>query len=115
MVVNDMLVAHFPEIVNIGFTAKMEEDLDKIAQGEQNWVEILKEFYTPFEENLQKKYQEIKKSDITELPTEKTCPKCNAPILIRLGKFGKFYACSGFPKCKYTAPLEKSENHGKNN
>jgi DNA topoisomerase-1 len=106
MVVNDLLVNHFPKIVDIGFTAQMEKDLDEIAAGKIKWVKVCKEFYEPFEENLQKKYQEISKKDITEKPTEKICPKCKSQLLIRLGKFGKFYACSKFPKCKYTESLE---------
>jgi len=107
-VVNDILVNHFPEIIDIKFTAGMEEDLDKIAQGKEQWIPVIKEFYKPFEENLQKKYQEVSKKEFTEKPTEKTCPKCGAPLLIRLGKFGEFYACSKFPKCKYTESLEKN-------
>jgi DNA topoisomerase-1 len=107
-VVNGLLVTHFPEIVDTNFTAKMEEDLDNIAQGQKNWVPIIKEFYTPFEENLKNKYQEVSKKDITETPTEKICPKCGAPLLIRLGKFGRFYACSKFPKCKYTESLKEN-------
>jgi len=106
-VVNNLLVNHFPKIVDIGFTAKMEENLDEIAEGEENWVKILKEFYSPFEENLEKKYQEISKKDLIE-KTEKKCPKCGSSIIIRLGKFGKFYACSNFPKCKYTENLKKN-------
>jgi len=107
-VVNGLLVAHFPEIVDTNFTAKMEEDLDNIAQGQKNWVPIIKEFYTPFEENLKNKYLEVSKKDITETPTEKICPKCGALLLIRLGKFGRFYACSKFPKCKYTESLKEN-------
>jgi DNA topoisomerase-1 len=108
IVVNDLLVKHFPEIVDIQFTAGMEENLDKIAEGKEKWVPIIREFYEPFEENLQKKYEEVSKKEITEKPTQKTCPKCGAPLLIRLGKFGKFYACSKFPKCRYTESLEKN-------
>jgi len=107
-VVNDLLVAHFPEIVDIKFTAGMEEDLDKIAEGEEKWVPVIKEFYDPFDKNLQNKYKEVSKKDITEKPTEKKCPKCKAPLLIRLGKYGEFYACSKFPKCRYTESLEKN-------
>lgn len=108
VVVNDLLVSHFPKNVDIKFTAEMEEDLDKIAEGQRKWIEVLQEFYEPFEENLKQKYQEVSKKDITEKPTEKICPKCGAPLLIRLGKFGKFYACSKFPKCKHTEPLEEN-------
>ena len=107
IVVNDLLVNHFSKIVDIKFTAEMEEDLDEIAEGQKKWVPVIREFYTPFEENLKQKYEEVSKKDITEKPTEKKCPKCGAPLLIRLGKFGRFYACSKFPKCKYTESLEK--------
>lgn len=107
--VNNLLVAHFPKIVDIGFTAEMETKLDKIAQGEEKWTPIIKEFYSGFEENLQKKYQEVSKKDITEKPTGKICPKCKSPLLIRLGRFGQFYACSKFPKCRHTESLEKND------
>ncbi len=108
MVVNDLLVKHFPEIVDIKFTAEMEKDLDKIAEGEKKWIPVIKEFYKPFAELLKQKEQEISKKDIAEQKTKKICPKCGAPLLIKLGRFGKFYACSGFPKCRHTAPLEKN-------
>ena len=108
LVVNDLLVAHFPEIVDVGFTAKMEENLDKIADGQKKWIKVIKDFYNPFEKNLKQKYGEVSKKDITEKPTKKTCPKCGAQLLIRLGKYGKFYACSKFPKCRYTESLEKN-------
>lgn len=107
-VVNELLIAHFPKIVDIKFTAEMEDNLDKIADGQKEWKPIIKEFYEPFEKNLKKKYEEVSKKDITEKPTEKICPKCGAQLLIRLGKFGKFYACSAFPKCKYTESLEEN-------
>ncbi len=109
IVVNDILVKHFPKIVDIGFTAKMEEELDKIAQGKENWINVCRNFYEPFEENLKRKYEEVSKKEFTEKPTDKKCPKCASPLVIRLGKFGRFYACSNFPKCKYTAPLEENE------
>ncbi len=107
ILVNDLLVKHFPEIVDISFTAKMEDDLDKIANGQKNWVETLKEFYIPFNENLNKKYKEIKGAGILE-KTEKKCPKCGAQLLIRVSKYGRFLACSNYPKCKYTFDLENS-------
>jgi len=108
IVVNDLLVNHFPKIVDIKFTAEMEEDLDEIAQGQKKWVKVMREFYITFEENLKKKYQEVSKKNLVE-KTEKICPKCGAPLLIRLGKFGRFYACSRFPKCKYTESLEENK------
>jgi len=108
IVVNDLLVLHFPQIVDINFTAEMEKDLDEIDEGQKNWVRVVKDFYTPFEKNLKQKYKDVSKKDITEKPTEKTCPKCSSPLLIRLGKYGKFYACSQFPKCRYTESLEEN-------
>jgi DNA topoisomerase-1 len=107
-VVSDILVAHFPEIVDVNFTAGMEESLDQVAEGKKEWAGVIREFYQPFAQNLEKKYQEVSKKDVTETPTEKTCPKCKSPLLIRLGKYGKFYACSGFPKCRHTESLEEN-------
>ncbi|MFH1575538.1 MAG: type I DNA topoisomerase [Candidatus Nealsonbacteria bacterium] len=107
-VVNDLLVEHFPEIVDIKFTVNMEENLDKIAQGGGEWKKILDDFYTPFSKNLEEKYRDVSKKEFTEKPTQKQCPKCNNPLLIRLGRFGKFYACSKFPECKYTESLPQN-------
>jgi len=107
-VVSDILVAHFPEIVDVKFTAGMEENLDQVAEGKKEWTGVIRDFYQPFSENLEKKYQEVSKKDVTETPTKKTCPKCKSPLLIRLGKYGKFYACSAFPKCRHTESLEEN-------
>jgi DNA topoisomerase I len=101
-IVNDLLVQHFPVIVDIDFTASMEEQLDSIAEGKTEWVPMMKEFYEPFSANLEKKYEEVQKKDIVQEETGKTCPKCNSPLIVRFGRFGKFYACSKFPECKHT-------------
>ncbi len=106
LMVNELLVEHFPEIVDIGFTAEMEEKLDKIAEGKQKWIDTIKTFYTPFEKNLKEKEQSVVKKDLTE-KTDKICPDCNSPMVIRLGRFGRFYACSKFPNCKHTEPLPR--------
>ncbi len=106
-VVNDLLVQHFPEVVDIKFTAIMEEEFDKIADNKQEWVPVIKKFYEPFSKNLKEKYEEVSKKDFTEKKTDKICPECRAPLLIRLGKFGEFYACSKFPECKYAESLKK--------
>lgn len=108
MVVNDLLVKHFPEVVGIDFTAGMEDDLDKVAQGEKEWVPMIQEFYNPFADNLAKKYEEVSKQTVAQEPTDKKCPECGNPLVIRLGKYGKFYACSTFPKCKYTESLKEN-------
>lgn len=105
-IVTGLLVNHFPDIVDIDFTARMEKDLDKIAEGKEKWVRILSDFYRPFEKNLENKYQEISKKDIMEeKETKESCPKCGKKMIIRMGRFGKFLACSGFPDCKYTKQL----------
>jgi len=109
IVVNDLLAEHFPKIVDAEFTADMENELDKVANGDAKWKEVIADFYKPFSENLEKKYEEVNKKDYTEKPTDKTCPKCGAPLIIRLGKYGRFYACSNFPKCKYSEPLEDNQ------
>ena len=105
--VNDLLVKHFPKIVDIQFTANMEKNFDEIAEGKTKYTEVIKNFYTPFAENLAKKEKKVPKHEIAEQKTDKICPKCGAPLIIKLGRFGKFYACSAFPKCKHTAALER--------
>jgi len=107
IIVNDLLVKHFPNIVNIKFTAEMEKDLDEIAEGKRKWISVIKEFYQPFEENLKVKEKEIDKKEIAEEKTNENCPKCGSPLIKKMGRYGKFYACSNFPKCRYTKPLER--------
>jgi len=105
LVVNDLLVGHFSEIVNIDFTARMEEQLDEIARGEENWVGVIGEFYTPFDEMLQKATIQIPKVKVADETTNEICPQCGRAMVIRMGRYGKFIACSGYPKCKMTKPL----------
>jgi DNA topoisomerase-1 len=107
ILVNNLLVEHFPKIVDTKFTAKMEEDLDKIAHGKEKWVPIIEKFYTPFDKNLKQKDMEIDKKQITEEKSDEICEKCNKPMIIKMGRYGKFLACSGFPECKNTKPIEK--------
>ena len=109
ILVNDLLVKHFPKIVDIEFTAKMEKEFDEIAQGKEKWQKVINDFYWPFETNFEKKEKEISKQNIIEEKTDKKCPLCGAPLVIKISKFGKFYACSRFPECKYTAPLEENK------
>ena len=107
-VVNDVLAEHFPEIVDINFTANMEENLDNISQGERKWKQVVEDFYGPFSKNLEQKYKDVSKKEFTGETIKKLCPKCQSPLLVRLGKFGKFYACSKFPECKYTESLPQN-------
>jgi len=107
--VNDLLVNHFPKIVDIGFSAKMEEDLDEIAKGEKKWVPVIREFYSDFEKTLKQKEEELPDKKLTYEKTNQKCPECGSPILIKLGRYGKFYACSNFPKCRYTKALNQED------
>jgi len=106
--VNDLLVEYFPDVLEVNFTAEMEHDLDDIANGKQDWVAVLKNFYGTFEPRL-----EHAKADMPEVNTEpekvgRDCPTCGHELIIRWGRFGKFISCSNFPECKYTEPyLEK--------
>jgi len=106
--VNDFLVKEFPGIVDIPFTAKMEDELDSIARGERQWVTALEAFYQPFEKKLGTVEKKAKRVKIETPKTGEKCPQCGGDLVMRIGKFGKFIACSNFPECKYTRPyLEK--------
>jgi DNA topoisomerase-1 len=105
LVVNDLLVEHFPQIVDFQFTAQMEENLDEIAEGTKDWQPIIATFYHPFKKNLDEKDEQLSKKELTEEKTDETCPKCSKPMVIKMGRFGKFLACSGYPECKTTKPL----------
>ena len=107
LLVNNLLVKHFPEVVDINFTAKMEEDLDKVAQNELSSVNLLKEFYVPFEKNLKEKEKEVEKHEFVEEKTNEICEKCKSPMVIKRGRYGKFIACSNFPECKNVKNIEK--------
>ena len=100
-VVNDLLVEHFPEIVEIGFTAQMEEDFDTIAQGEKAWVPVIRDFYGPFHKRLEEKTETVKKEDFQE-KLDRKCPECGNDLIVKFGRFGKFIACANYPECKYT-------------
>ena len=104
--VNGILVTGFPALFNVDFTASMEEDLDRVESGEYEWLTVVREFYQPFNETLEKlseKTAELKES-LIETTGEK-CPECGSDLVVRWGRNGKFIACSGFPQCKYTRPL----------
>jgi len=101
LVVNDLLVEHFNKIVDYNFTASMEDNLDAVANNEKEWQPVIADFYHDFHNNLEKKYEDIKKSDI--MPEEKSneiCDKCKSPMIIKTGRYGKFLACSGYPDCR---------------
>lgn len=109
MVVNDLLTAHFPKYVDYNFTAGLEEELDQVSRGEKQWKPLLREFWNPFITLLKQKEGEVKKDDLTTETLEEVCPECGKPLAIKLGKRGKFIACTGFKEgCKYTRNLENS-------
>lgn len=106
--VNDLLVQYFPEIVDVGFTARMEEDLDRIADGNQPWVETIRQFYGPFFQEVERAQEEMPVVKIEMEPIGRECPKCGHDLVVRWGRFGKFISCSNFPACRYTETwLEK--------
>lgn len=109
ILVNDLLVKHFPDIVDYQFTAKMEEDLDDIAAGRKEWVPIIREFYLPFEKNLELKDKEVKKKDVAEEKIDEKCDLCGKPMVIKMGRYGKFKACTGFPECRNTKAVDGAD------
>jgi DNA topoisomerase-1 len=107
--VNELLVESFPRILDVGFTAQMEDELDKIEEGKLDWQALLREFYSDFESTLEQAEQNMVDLKKTGAPTDEVCENCGEPMVIRSGRFGVFLACSGFPKCKNTRPIEPRE------
>ncbi|MBX6340851.1 MAG: type I DNA topoisomerase [Thermomicrobiaceae bacterium] len=105
MIVNDLLVQFFPEIVDVQFTSRMEEELDDIASGERKWQPVLREFYEPFHRDVERAAQTMQRVKIADEPSDEVCEKCGRPMVIKLGRFGRFLACSGFPECRNAKPL----------
>jgi DNA topoisomerase-1 len=105
-IVNDILVEHFPKVVDFQFTANMEDQLDEIANGDKEWVPVIREFYDPFHENLKTKEKDVEKH--VEILEEK-CPLSGHPLQVKFGRFGKFIACSNYPECKYTRPMPEEQ------
>ncbi|MFQ5934001.1 MAG: topoisomerase DNA-binding C4 zinc finger domain-containing protein, partial [Dehalococcoidia bacterium] len=102
--VNALLKEHFPDIVDLGFTAEMEQELDEIARGERGWVPVVRDFYGPFQDSI------TRASDA--IPDEAAgmgCELCGRPMVVRAGRRGRFIACSGYPECKNTKPIPRSE------
>jgi DNA topoisomerase-1 len=107
-IVNDLLVQHFPEIVDVNFTATMENELDQIAEGEREWVGVLREFWEPFSEQVKAAEAEMPQVNTGPEYVGRDCPQSGHPLIIRWGRYGKFIGCSDFPTCRYTEPwLEK--------
>ncbi len=103
----DLLVENFPSIVDFQFTADLEKELDDIAEGVRGRVEVLHKFYVPFAKLLKEKEKELDKKELTQEQTDEKCPKCGKGLVIKMGRFGKFYACSAYPECDYTDNIGK--------
>jgi DNA topoisomerase-1 len=108
ILVNDLLIEHFPLVLDVGFTSKMEEDLDLVAAGQMPWVDVVREFYEPFSKAVILAEEKIPVMNMGPEPIGRDCPECGHPLVIRWGRYGKFISCSGFPDCRHTeAWLEK--------
>ncbi len=105
--VNDQLVKHFPDILDTQFTAGVEGKLDKIEEGSLNWVDLLKDFYVPFDKDLQEATQNMENVKIPPKESDQVCPNCGAVMLVRESRFGEFLGCSKYPECKTIVKIEK--------
>jgi len=112
VLVNDLVVTSFPVVMDVAFTARMEEELDKIEEGQMAWVDVVKDFYKPFRESLEKAQADMKDFKADQPPTEINCEKCGKPMIVKWGRNGQFLACSGYPDCKTTRPFVRTENGG---
>lgn len=111
-IVNELIVDHFSNIVDLGFTAKMEDDLDQIASGAKPWVEVVREFYDPFAKQMEEAKEHMPEVKAEPEVLDRLCPETGHPLIVRIGRFGKFIGCSNFPECRYTEPwLEKMGVH----
>ncbi len=106
-VVTDIMIEHFPDVAGAEFTADMEERLDKIESGDINWVDILEDFYGPFAESIEKADKAIGKVKIADEESDVVCEKCGRKMVYKMGRFGKFLACPGFPECRNAKPIVK--------
>lgn len=106
-IVNSLIVEFFPDIVNVKFTADMEAKLDDVEVGKEQWQKVIDEFYKPFEKEVAKAETEMEKIQIKDEPAGFDCEVCGSPMVIKLGRYGKFYACSNFPDCRHTQAIVK--------
>lgn len=105
--VNELMEEFFPEILDVGFTAQMEEELDHVEEGREDWVKVLNGFYKSFEKRLEVAEEEMKEIEIQDEVSDELCEKCGRHMVYKMGRFGKFLACSGFPDCRNTKPIIK--------
>jgi len=108
--VNQLLVEHFPSVMDVEFTASMEEKLDQVEEGNIDWLALLKEFYGPFRDTLEQAKKEMKSVKRTAVPTDIPCPRCDGTMVIKWGRMGEFLACANYPDCKHTQDFKKQED-----
>lgn len=108
IIVVELLKEHFPKIIDIKFTADLEDQLDEVEDGDMDWVKVLKGFYEPFKETLIKAEEEIGQVEIADQVSEEICPQCGRNLVYKMGRYGKFLACPGFPECRFTKPIVES-------
>ncbi|WEV42823.1 type I DNA topoisomerase [Lactobacillus sp. ESL0684] len=106
-IVDDLIEKFFPDIVSVDFTAQLENDLDSVEAGKKNWVKVIDDYYHPFKKELDRADADIKKVQIKDEPAGFNCDICGAPMVIKMGRYGKFYACSRFPDCRNTKAIVK--------
>ena len=104
-VVNKLLTENFSDIINVEFTAKIEEEFDEVAEGKENWKQVIREFYGPFEAEVEKVEKELEHVELKEEVSDVPCDKCGRMMVIKYGRYGKFLACPGYPECKNAKPL----------
>ena len=104
-VVTDLLSEHFPKVLEVQFTARMEEELDGVEEGKEKWTNCVREFYAPFSKALALAQDEMRSVKKTAEPTNEICPQCGKPIVLKWGRNGKFFSCSGFPACRYARAI----------
>ena len=109
-IVSGFLTKYFTDIVEPGFTAEIEDKLDAVARGECEWKPILREFWKPFKARVDHTMEHVKRSDVTHEETDEICPECGKPLAIKLGRYGKFLACTGYPECKHAKPLNGKDD-----
>ncbi len=104
-VVNKLLTENFSDIINVEFTAKIEEEFDEVAEGKEEWKQVIREFYGPFEKEVEKVENELEHVELVEEVSDVPCDKCGRMMIVKYGRFGKFLACPGYPECKNTKPF----------
>ena len=104
-IVNKLLVENFPDVINVEFTAKIEEEFDKVAEGKEPWKQVIREFYGPFKVTLDRVEKELEHVELVEEVSDVPCEKCGRMMVIKYGRYGKFLACPGYPECKNAKPI----------